>query len=141
MQLQSSPLSRHSDASLTRLHETLRQQLGALYPHAEAESTLEDYRALAQHNLGQHGPALATLLVEFAQGRWRDAQPEAALEAAEEVTHLYRDLAALDPDTYRPKLGRSLIHQGQMLLKSGRRQAAMIATREAVDIYWRAGPR
>ncbi|HEV8579755.1 MAG TPA: tetratricopeptide repeat protein [Thermoanaerobaculia bacterium] len=60
---------------------------------------------------------------------------EDALVATREAVEIYRQLAQLRPDAFRPDLATSLNNLGNRLSDLGRREDALVATREAVEIY------
>ena len=75
--------------------------------------------------------------------RWRDSlgvmfsqlgRPADALPATEEAVTIRRELAAANPDRYRPDLARSLSNLGVRLSELGRPADALPATEEAVTI-------
>ncbi len=75
--------------------------------------------------------SLNNLSVRLADlGRWEDA-----LDAVEEATHIYRELAAARPDAFRPDLAASLHNLSIWLGDLGRREEAVAASQEATDIY------
>ena len=67
-----------------------------------------------------------------ASGQW-----EEALSATEEAVAIRRDLAAAQPDTFRPTVATSLNNLATMLSTLGQRQAALSAAREAVDLHYK----
>src|SRR5690606_26499352 len=62
-------------------------------------------------------------------------RPEEATEVTREAVGRYRELAAASPDTYLPDLAKSLNNLGACLASLGRREEAMAAMQEAVQIW------
>ncbi len=86
--------------------------------------------ARADAPLEARASALSGLAIALAQV----GQREPALQAAQEASDLYRELAALRPDVFRPDLATSLNNLATMLSKLGQREPALQAAQEAVDI-------
>src|SRR6266487_3969376 len=62
-------------------------------------------------------------------------RPADALPPAEEAVAIYRDMAAADPDRYRPKLANALTNRGVRFSQVGRPDATVGPTEEAIAIY------
>ena len=56
-----------------------------------------------------------------------------ALAAIQEAVTIFRELAAVRPDAFRPDLARALSNLSLMLAELGRRVEALAAIQEAVD--------
>jgi len=59
---------------------------------------------------------------------------ERALGCAQEATDIYGELAAAQPDTFRPDLALSLNNLAHMLCDLGQLERALDCAQEAVDI-------
>jgi len=59
---------------------------------------------------------------------------EEALQAAQKAVDIYRDLAAAQPDAFRPNLAMSLSNLANRLSNLGHREEALAAAQKAVDI-------
>ena len=77
-------------------------------------------------------PDLAALLLRVAELHDGLGQRRDALDPAEEATRIFRELAAAEPDRYRPDLAGALTNLGIML---GRAKDAHAAAKEATHIY------
>jgi len=62
-------------------------------------------------------------------------RPAEALPATEEAVAVYRELAAANPDRYRPELALSLANLGVRFSELGRPVEALPVTEEAVGVY------
>ena len=82
------------------------------------------------------------------RGRWATwpsladlGRPEEALAAIEEAVAAYRELAAAQPDAFRPSLAMSLNNRRNRLADLGRREEALAAIEEAVGRLTGSWPR
>jgi tetratricopeptide (TPR) repeat protein len=99
----------------------LGQRLADRLPEGDASLAGQATRASALNNL-------ANRLSEL-------GDRESALAPAREAVDIYRDLAARNPDAFRPNLAASLNNLASFLSALGDRAGALAPAREAVDIY------
>ena len=120
---------------LTALADGLPQQTLALQEVAML-ATDRIKLALSERVASEPGlrPLLAGWLNNLAIRLSHLGQREPALNAAEEATALYRELASQRPDAFRPELAMSLYNLANRLSDLGRRELALSAVEEAVAI-------
>ena len=78
---------------------------------------------------------LATSLNNFANRLSDAGQWQKALDAAQESTALFRQLAAANPDAFRPDLAMSLNNLAKILSELGLRQEAIEIAQETTNLY------
>jgi tetratricopeptide (TPR) repeat protein len=130
----------HLAASLTSLGfrlSDLGRPVEALTAVREAVGL---YQELTSTATGQQHPALAAILAESGSETpdlvLQPAQEEVSLYGTlREAKSLYRELAAADPDRYRPDLALSLINLGARFSVLRQPEEALSAVQEAVRLY------
>ena len=77
----------------------------------------------------------ARMLAELASRLSEVGQRTEALAAINQSVDLYRELAAAQPEAFRPVLATSLNNHAKMLREVGQRAEALSAINESVDLY------
>ena len=115
------------EAALPPTEEALRIRRGL----ADAAGAAGPAAGPPRDSLADLASSLDNLGVRFSEL----SDPEAALPPAREAMDIRRDLAARDPDRYRPDLARSLDNMGVRYSEAGDPGRALEVTRQAVDAY------
>lgn len=120
--------------SLSALSEVLHGAGRIEESLAAAKESLANLRPLAEshpNSIALLGSPLKNLFIGlFDSERW-----EQALAVAEEIVARYREPAALNPEVYAAHLVKSLYNLGSILGALERRQEAITAVEEIVDIW------
>ncbi|HUY49966.1 MAG TPA: tetratricopeptide repeat protein [Streptosporangiaceae bacterium] len=92
-------------------------------------------RILDKRPVGTHPAERARWLTTRGNTLAQLGRPNEAFPVTQEAVSIYRDLAAGNPDGYRPDLADSLSHFGILVSGLGRPAGALTAAEEAVSIY------
>ena len=125
-------------SALTEIANLLPHQTVVMAPQAAAilAQIAEITRGQLRHDPSiQNQTVLATSLNNLANRLSALGRREEALAVATEAVEIYRALAAVRPDAFRPDLAGSLNNLANRLSALGRREEALTVATEAVDIY------
>ncbi|QLH41022.1 MAG: tetratricopeptide repeat protein [Defluviicoccus sp.] len=121
--------------ALMQLHDAFPHETLVLRERAAAATAALAVRLAGSESDDEELKATRALLLNNASVRLSAlGRREEALSAAEEAVSVYRELAGLRPDAFRPDLALSLNNYANFLSALGRREEALSAAEEAVTI-------
>lgn len=124
-----------SSADLHRVKRMMLAASGQVEDAVEqAEWDLEYWRQRARRNPATHGSGLAKELRTHSRNLWHVGRHADAVDASREAVHLYRQLAEVRPDDWRP-LAEALTNESAMLAELDRHDEATRVADEALTLY------